>query len=129
MSTSLKVGIFGAGIVGGGVIDLVQRLSGSGRLTMVGASVEVVKVCVQNIEKTRDIEINAGTKIVTDINEILNDSSINCVVEVMGGITLAKDVVLTAINNGKHVITANKALIAACMSEIQAALAANPSVR
>ena len=129
MSTSLKVGIFGAGIVGGGVIDLVQRLSGSGRLTMVGASVEIVKVCVQNIEKTRDIETNAGTKIVTDINEILNDSSINCVVEVMGGITLAKDVVLTAINNGKHVITANKALIAACMSEIQAALAANPSVR
>ena len=55
----------------------------------------------------------------TDYNDILGDASINVVVELMGGITSAKDVVFGAINAGKHVVTANKALIAAFLPELQ----------
>jgi Homoserine dehydrogenase, NAD binding domain len=60
---------------------------------------------------------------------ILEDDSINCVIELMGGVTHAKDVVFKAIAKGKHVITANKALLAQYLPEVQQLLAANPKVR
>ena len=65
----------------------------------------------------------------TDYNEILNDPEIDCIVELMGGITNAKDVVYKAINNNKHVITANKALIANFLPEIKSLLASKPNVK
>jgi homoserine dehydrogenase len=61
--------------------------------------------------------------------DILEDASIDCVLELMGGTTFAKDVIFGAIAKGKHVITANKALIAAHMDELIALLAANPTVK
>ena len=63
-----------------------------------------------------------------DINAILEDDSINCVVELMGGVTTAKEVVFRAIQAGKHVITANKALVAAYLPEIEELLAKHPGV-
>jgi homoserine dehydrogenase len=81
------------------------------------------------LDKPRDFELKAGTKLVTDYEEILGDATINCVVELMGGTTHAKDVVFRAIAAGKHVVTANKALIAAYLPELQQALASNPSVK
>jgi homoserine dehydrogenase len=60
---------------------------------------------------------------------ILEDDSINCVIELMGGVTHAKDVVFKAIAKGKHVITANKALLAQYLPEVQQLLAANPKVK
>lgn len=125
----LKVGLFGAGVVGGGVLDLVQKYSANGKFRKLGASVEVSKICVQSLDKPRDVAALNGTSFVTDRDEILNDPSINCVIELMGGVTHAKDVVMAAISKGKHVITANKALIANYLPEIQAALAANPTVK
>lgn len=125
----LKVGLFGAGVVGGGVLDLVQRYSANGKFHALGVSVEVSKICVQSLEKPRDIKPLNDTVVVIDRDDILNDPSINCVIELMGGTTHARDVVMAAIAKGKHVITANKALIANHLPEIQAALAANPSVR
>lgn len=65
----------------------------------------------------------------TKYSDILEDPSINVVVELMGGVTHAKDVVFQAIKAGKHVITANKALIAAHLTDIQDLLRANPSVK
>lgn len=55
----------------------------------------------------------------TEVDEILNDESINCVVELMGGTGKAKEVVMGAIARGKHVVTANKALVASCLTEIR----------
>ena len=129
MSIPLRVGIFGAGIVGGGVIDMLQKLNRSGKLEKMGYSIDICKVCVQSIQRERDIIIDARTTIVSDSDEILLDPTINCVVEVIGGVTKAKDIVLEAIARGKFVVTANKALIATHMTEIQAALAANPTAR
>ena len=60
------------------------------------------------------------------IDDVLNDDTLNCVVEVMGGTGIAKDVVLRALGKGKHVVTANKALIAEHLPEIQAAISSAP---
>ena len=75
------------GIVGGGVYELVQKCLESGRLGSVGASIEVAKICVRTIDKPRDFELKTGTQLVTNYDDILNDESINCVVELMGGVT------------------------------------------
>jgi homoserine dehydrogenase len=69
--------------------------------------------------QARDFTPKAHTTLVTDYSAILDDDSINCVVEVMGGVTAAKDVVFEAIKRGKHVVTANKALLAQYLPEIQ----------
>jgi homoserine dehydrogenase len=129
-SLALKVGLFGGGVVGGGVYELIQKYTSNGRLSSLGASVHIAKICVRSLDKPRDFVIDAGsTELVTDYDSILNDSSINCVVELMGGVTHAKDVVFRAISSGKHVVTANKALIANYLPEIQKLLSENPSVR
>jgi len=63
------------------------------------------------------------------VADILGDPDINCVVELMGGVTAAKDVVFRAIQTNKHVITANKALIATFLPEIQSLLKLHPGVQ
>jgi len=128
MATALRVGIFGGGIVGGGTAELIQACTASGKLAQLGARIEIAKICVRSLEKARDFTLSPNTKLVTSYDDILKDPSINCVVEVMGGVTHAKDVVFGAINAGKHVVTANKALIAAYLPELQTALKANPTV-
>ncbi|RYY86976.1 hypothetical protein EON63_04775 [archaeon] len=129
LDMNLRIGLFGAGVVGGGVVELIKRYHTNGRLTGQGVSMEIVKICVRSKNKSRDFHIDPSIVFTTDNNDILGDPSINCIVEVMGGITDAKDVVFAALKAGKHVITANKALIAAYISEIQGILKANPSVR
>lgn len=126
----LRVGIFGGGVVGGGTYELVTKCLKNGRFTGLGASMEVTKICVRSLDKPRDFAVDsAKTTFVTNYDDILNDDSINTVVELMGGVTNAKDVVFQAIAKGKHVITANKALIAQHMDELNALLAANPTVK
>ena len=124
----LNIGLVGGGVVGGGVYELVQRCKDSNRFSSIGADMVISKICVRSLEKPRDFQIKSDCKLVTDYNDILNDTSINCVVELMGGTGIAKDIVLKAIKAGKHIVTANKALIAAYLPEIQNALKENPSV-
>ena len=98
-TTALRIGLFGGGTVGGGVIELLQKYQNRNTNDL-GISVEVVKVCVRSLNKPRDFTVTDKIKIVTDYDEILNDSSINCVIELMGGVTNAKDVVFKAISAG-----------------------------
>lgn len=128
MAATLKIGIFGGGVVGGGIIELIRRSSASGRFKALGISMEVAKVCVRDLSKPRDYSVASGV-LCTDYNVMLNDPSIDCIIEVAGGVTTAKDVVFGAIQAGKHVVTANKALIAAFLPEIQASLRAHPKVK
>lgn len=125
----LKIGLFGGGIVGGGVYELVKKCVSSGRFAAIGASMEISKICVRSLDKPRDFQVSPDTTYTTDYNDIINDPDINCVIELMGGVTSAKDVVFRAIAAGKHVVTANKALIAAYLPELQALLTAHPNVR
>ena len=86
----LKVGLVGGGVVGGGVYQLVERCAQSGRLGEVGAAIDIAKICVRDATKKRDYDVKASTTFVTNVDDILNDPSINCVVELMGGVTTAK---------------------------------------
>ena len=95
---NLKVGIFGGGVVGGGVYELVQKCTESGRFSSIGANIEVKKICVKSIDKPRDFTMKGDTKLVTNYDDILNDDSINCVVELMGGVTRYENNLLYVIN-------------------------------
>ena len=116
--TPIKLGIVGGGTVGGGIVEiLTKRKEYLEKLT--GNSIEVKKISVRDASKPRDFEIPEGCVITEDSSEILNDDEIDVVAEVMGGTTFAKEVVFDALTKGKHVVTANKALIADCLSEIE----------
>jgi homoserine dehydrogenase len=126
----LRIGMFGGGTVGGGVYEMIhgavrskqlqQQLAlGSGS----GPSIVISKICVRDTNKARDFDIDPSlTTVTSDPKDILQDDSINCIVEVMGGTTLAKDVVLDALRRGKSVVTANKALLAQELTTLQTLL-------
>jgi homoserine dehydrogenase len=113
----MKVGLIGGGTVGGGVCEILRLRADE--LKTQEASFQIVKMCVKDASKKRDFEIPKGCEIVTDPNAVLDDESIEMVVELMGGVTVAKEVVMKALSKGKHVVTGNKALVAAHLPEIQ----------
>ena len=116
---SIKVGLLGMGTVGTGVVKVLQQNQDS-ISKKVGKPVEVVKILVRNIDKPRDLLVPAD--ILTDRSEdILDDPEIQIIVEVMGGIQPTKDYIIKALENGKHVVTANKDLLAIHGKELFAA--------
>lgn len=111
----IGIGLLGCGTVGSGVIKLLQekaRLYAQRTQTQV----EVRKVLVRDLQRQRP-EVPAEL-LTTDPGEILEDPEIQIVVEVMGGIEPARDYILQALHSGKHVVTANKALMAQCADEL-----------
>ena len=105
----MKVGILGLGTVGGGVINVLQKNSASiERRT--GVQIELVIAGVRDVTKKRICD-TSNIKLTEDPFEVVNHPDIDVVLELIGGFGLAKELVETAINNGKHIITANKALI------------------
>jgi homoserine dehydrogenase len=97
----IKVGMIGLGTVGSGVLKTLSTFE----------QIEVVKVAVKNINKKR--EINLSKSILTDNPyEVVNHPDIQIVIEVIGGVKPALDLIKTAIKNGKHIVTANKELLA-----------------
>jgi len=111
------VGICGLGTVGQGTYDVLTRNSAEISARS-GCAIEIT-----HIGARRGADI-AGIKVSKDIFAVAADPDIDILVELIGGTTVAKELVLTAINNGKHVVTANKALIAIHGNEIFAAAAA-----
>ena len=128
MSISMKemktvtVGLVGGGTVGGGIVEILTGKSEFVK-NQLGVDLQIKKVVVGNPDKPRDFTVPAGCEIVSDVDAVIADPSIDMVVEVMGGVTLAKDVVFKSLKAGKHVVTANKALIAQDLPEIDALLA------
>lgn len=109
MAKKIKVALLGAGTVGTGVYKLIHRRADVMEKTM-GAELEIKKILVHNLAKKRE---GIETELLTDNwQEILNDEEIQIVIEVMGGIEPAKTMILEALHAGKHVVTANKDLIA-----------------
>ncbi len=105
---SLKVGIIGFGTVGTGVFKLLQSFN----------NIEVVKIAVKNINKKRETE-NLNKEILTDNPyEIVNNPDINVIIEVAGGVNPIFDILKKAIENKKHIVTANKELLAKRGSEL-----------
>lgn len=99
--SKLKLGLIGLGTVGCGVYKTVEELD----------NVEIVKVAVKNINKPRPVDVPAGM-LTDNPYEIVNNPNIDVVVELIGGVTPAFDYISKAIENGKHIVTANKELLA-----------------
>jgi homoserine dehydrogenase len=115
---TLKVGMLGCGVVGSQIARLLVE-NKSDLTSRAGANLELVKVAVKNIKTKREgIPSNLLTD---DANSIVNDPEIDLIIEVIGGITPAKELILTAIKNGKSVVTANKALLAQAGAELYTA--------
>ena len=107
-SKNLKVGMLGCGVVGSNVARLLHEDSGDFAARS-GATLTLAKVAVKNVSAKRD---HVPASIITsDALSVVNDPSIDIIIEVMGGIEPAREMLLAAIKNGKSVITANKALL------------------
>ncbi|MEK6606419.1 MAG: homoserine dehydrogenase [Myxococcota bacterium] len=115
----IEIGLLGLGNVGSGVVRLLREHAEivSARL---GAEVVLRRVAVRDPAKRRDVELDA-TLVTSDARDVLRDRDIRIVVELIGGIEPARTLVLEAIAAGKHVVTANKALLAEHGDEIFAA--------
>ena len=107
---SVKIGVLGLGTVGSGTVNVLSR--NIKEITRrAGRDIEITRAADRTMDKKRDCD-TSGIKLTTDAFEIVNDPEIHVVVELIGGTGIARELVLAAIENGKHVITANKALIA-----------------
>lgn len=115
---TIKIALLGAGTVGSGVIQALSMNADiiAGRS---GAYIEIKKILVRDAKKQRP-EVN-GILLTDNFDEILDDEEISIVVEVMGGLSPARDYMLRSMAAGKHVVTANKDVIAQHLSELYTA--------
>jgi len=110
------IGIAGFGTVGGGVLSILKRHAGDIEARL-GARIAVRRVVLRDAGKDRPVEVPAGL-ISTRLEDLLEDPAIEVVVELIGGVDQAFALVTGALSRGKHVVTANKALLAARGEEI-----------
>ena len=116
---SIKVGLFGIGTVGSGVFEVLKR-NADEISRRAGRTIELTMVADLDVERAKKI-VGNGVQVVNDARAIIANPDIDVVVELIGGYGIAKALVLEAIAAGKHVVTANKALLAVHGSEIFAA--------
>ena len=116
-----KIGIIGFGTVGKGIYRILKSKND---LHPILKEIEIVKIAVQNINKKRDVLLE-NNLLTNDPYELIDDPSVDVVVEVMGGIDIAKDIIIKSLKAGKSVVTANKAVIARYGSEIYSTAAKN----
>ena len=106
----IKLGLLGLGVVGSGTIEILRN-NREQITNQLGASLEVSKVLVRDVAKARSVSVE-GLQLTQDPNDILEDPEIDIVVEVMGGVEMARQYITQALKNKKHVVTANKDLMA-----------------
>jgi len=109
-SKTVRLGLVGCGTVGSGVVKIIQDNSRAIE-SKTGIRLEIAKVCVRSLKKKRAVHLSKSI-LTTDVKDILNDPSIDIVVELIGGLHPAADIVHRSFAQGKHVVTANKALLA-----------------
>lgn len=112
----VKVGLLGLGTVGGGTISVLRRNSKE-IIRRAGRGIEICRAAARDIDKPRSFD-TSGIQLTADPFDVVNDPELEIIVELIGGDTLAYDLVMRAIEQGKHVVTANKALIAKHGNEI-----------
>ena len=115
----VKVGLLGLGTVGGGTLTVLQRNAGL-IASRAGRRIEITIATARDLSKARALD-TSKLKLVADPFEVVDSPEVEIIAELIGGIEPAHELVLRAIRNGKHVVTANKALIALHGNEIFAA--------
>jgi hypothetical protein len=118
VNESIKIALLGAGTVGGGVVRALS-MNAEQIMARAGAQIEIKTILVRDAKKYRS-ELS-GITLTDNFDAIIHDKEISIVVEVMGGIHPAKDYMLRAMAAGKHVVTANKDVIAEYLTELYAA--------
>ncbi|MBC3868651.1 homoserine dehydrogenase [Undibacterium oligocarboniphilum] len=112
----IKVGLLGIGTVGSGTFNVLKR--NQEEITRrAGRSIEIAMVADLNVERARELT-HGEVEVVSDANLVVSHPDIDIVIELIGGYGIARELVLKAIANGKHVVTANKALLATHGNEI-----------
>ena len=112
----IQVGLLGIGTVGGGVFTVLTRNQEEIQ-RRAGRGIRIHTVADLNTQRAQDL-VQGQAQVVNDARKVIHNPEIDIVVELIGGYGIAKDLVLEAIANGKHVVTANKALIAVHGNEI-----------
>ncbi len=107
---SVKIGILGLGTVGGGTVSVLKR-NAREISRRAGRDIEIFAAADKELDKPRSYDLT-GINLTDDAFSVVNNPDIQIVVELIGGTGVARDLVMQAIENGKHVVTANKALIA-----------------
>ncbi|MHB1332560.1 MAG: homoserine dehydrogenase [Sulfuriferula sp.] len=115
----MNVGLLGLGTVGGGTLTVLRR-NATEITRRAGREIRVIMAAVRDLDKAKSYASD-GLMLTNNPFAVVDNPDIDIVVEMMGGISPAKDLILMAIDNGKHVVTANKALIANHGTEIFAA--------
>ncbi len=116
----INVGLLGIGTVGGGTFTVLNR--NEAEITRrAGRPIRITAVADKNLELARRVTEGTGARVTDDAFAVVRDPDIDIVVELIGGYGVAKELVLAAIEHGKHVVTANKALLAVHGNEIFAA--------
>lgn len=113
---AVKVGLLGLGTVGSGTVAVLKR-NAREISRRAGRDIQIIAAAARDISKPRDCDLS-DIQLTPDPFDVVNNPEVEVVLELIGGETLAKDLVLAAIDNGKHVVTANKALIALHGNEI-----------
>jgi homoserine dehydrogenase len=116
MMKPIQVGLLGIGTVGSGTFKVLQRNQEEIR-RRAGRGIEIVMVADLDVERARSI-VGDGVKVVADARQVIANPAIDIVVELIGGYGIARTLVMEAIAAGKHVVTANKALLAVHGTEI-----------
>src|SRR6267143_5693613 len=119
----INVGLLGIGTVGGGTWDVLNRNADEIR-RRAGRAIQITQVADKAVRRARKIT-GKKAKVIGDAFKLVRDPQIDIIVELIGGYSVAKELVLAAIRNGKHVVTANKALLATHGTEIFAAAQKN----
>jgi len=115
----INVGLLGIGTVGGGTFTVLDR-NREEISRRAGCAITMKMVADKEVDKARRL-VGGRASVTADALEVVNHPDIDIVVELIGGTTIAKDLILQAIANGKHIVTANKALLAQHGNEIFAA--------
>ncbi|HLQ96729.1 MAG TPA: homoserine dehydrogenase [Pseudogracilibacillus sp.] len=118
MEKEISVGLLGLGVVGSGVIQIIKDHQEELEHQL-GRKVNVEKVLVRNMEKAREIDYDHSV-LTTKAEDVIDNPNIDVIVEVMGGIDIARDYISRSLQAKKHVVTANKDLIALHGPELEA---------
>ena len=115
----VKVGLLGLGTVGGGTVNVLSR-NAEEITRRAGRGINISHAAARDLNKARICNTD-NIQLTTDPQQVVDDPDVQIIVELIGGDNLAREMVMRAIANGKHVVTANKALIAKHGNEIFAA--------
>lgn len=114
----LNVGLLGLGTVGTGIVEIINERRNTITVTS-GTDIRIKKILVRNVNKTRSIDTEQ-LELTDNFEDILNDQEINVIVEVTGDLESSYRYITAALNSGKHVVTANKAVVSKYFGELSA---------